>query len=433
LRVVLERRAAEPDQAVEPDRPAQPDVADRPDRSALARRPLYAASRLHLSAMSDDVGLWQHSLGVEPDPRFGYCTDDVARSIVVDLLQSREMGLAAVDASIRRSLRFVGDAFDDTSGRFLNFRTADGSWLETGASEDCHARALAGLAAVVSEMPGTEVAERARQLFTRALPAANCFGALRAISATLLACDVAIDAELSTAAEPAFELLAARLAKAFGLPGNESRSRTRRPEASRPAGLSLLGRGKAGRGAPVEWPWPEPVLTYENPLVPQALIAAGLRLGRPSLIARGCSVLDWLIDVQAGESGQFSPVGTSHWWHRTAERSQFDQQPIEGATMVSAAAAAYRATGRVRYLDAAETAYGWFLGDNDLGVALADPARGACCDGLTPTGRNTNQGAESTLMWLAALEKMRELRRSTQGGSGTSALAELTSDPGGRR
>ena len=42
----------------------------------------------------------------------------------------------------------------------------------------------------------------------------------------------------------------------------------------------------------------------------------------------------------------------------------------------------------------------WFLGENDLGVAVADPARGAGYDGLTPDGVNTNQGAESTLMWL---------------------------------
>jgi hypothetical protein len=80
---------------------------------------------------------------------------------------------------------------------------------------------------------------------------------------------------------------------------------------------------------------------------------------------------------------------------------------------MSAAAAAFRATGRGRYLEAAEAAYGWFLGDNDLGVPLANPATGGCHDGLTPDGPNENQGAESTLMWLIALEEMRELRRST--------------------
>jgi hypothetical protein len=127
-------------------------------------------------------------------------------------------------------------------------------------------------------------------------------------------------------------------------------------------------------------------------------------------------VLDWLIEVQIGESGGLSPIGNKAWWPRTAERSQFDQQPIEAATMVAAAADAFRATGRRHYLRAAEIAYGWFLGDNDLGVPLADPASGGCQDGLTPRGPNKNQGGESTLMWLTALEQIRELRRLAQSG-----------------
>jgi hypothetical protein len=57
-----------------------------------------------------------------------------------------------------------------------------------------------------------------------------------------------------------------------------------------------------------------------------------------------------------------------------------------------------------------ERAYAWFLGENDLGAAVADPLRGAGCDGLTPDGVNTNQGAESTLMWLSALEHIRAVR-----------------------
>ena len=51
--------------------------------------------------------------------------------------------------------------------------------------------------------------------------------------------------------------------------------------------------------ADTAWPWPEPVLTYENALVPQALIVAGLRLGWVALVERGCAVLDWLVEVQS--------------------------------------------------------------------------------------------------------------------------------------
>ncbi len=361
------------------------------------KRPLYPVSRVHLDAMSTDLGIWQHARGVVPERQFGYCTDDVARAIIVDVLHSRELGWPAVDASVRRALMFVQKAYDHTSGRFLNFRDADGVWLDVAASEDCHARALLGLAAVMVEVPGTDLADQARRLFLLALPASLSFGALRAVSATLLACDSVIKSGLPSEAGSAFNALAARL-------------------------VELVGEPKT------EWPWSEPILTYENPLVPRALIAAGLRLDRPELVAKGCSVLDWLIDVQTTEAGKFSPIGNKTWWPRTAGRSQFDQQPIEAGSMVDAAADAYRATGRQRYLYAAETAYGWFLGDNDLGVPLAIPASGGCQDGLTPWGPNENQGGESTLMWLTALEQIRGLRRLTQSDVGLIGVAQPSFD-----
>jgi hypothetical protein len=342
--------------------------------------------------MVDDTGMWQHARGVEPDPQFGYCTDDIARLLVVEVLHSQVLPAGALSADIRRSLTFLTDAFDRTTGRFLNFRGADGSWLDAGGSEDSHARALAGLAAVMAEMPGTEEAESARLLFNRALPAASGFGAIRSISRAILACDWACRAGLDAAVMPALEALSGRLFAAFNVID-------RAPEPIDAA------------SGPMAWPWPEPVLTYENALMPHALIAAGARLGRPALIARGSAVLDWLIAVQLGDGGVFSPIGNRGWWPRTGRRSRFDQQPIEAATMVSAAAAAFAATGEHRYLRAAEQAYGWFLGDNDVGVDIADPVNGACYDGLTPVGVNVNQGAESTLMWLTALETIRALRR----------------------
>jgi hypothetical protein len=336
--------------------------------------------------MTTAIGLWQHARGAEPDPRFGYCTDDVARSIVVDVLQSRELGWPAVDADVRRSLRFLQDAFRRTSGRFLNFRSAEGEWLAMDASEDCHARALAGLACLVAEIPDTELAAESWRLFLRALPAARSFGALRAISAALLACDSIVGKCPSLEVTSASEVLATRLATMFGEPAED-------------------------------WPWPDTALTYENSIVPRALMVAGRRLGRPALLARGCRVLDWLIDVQIGESGLFSPIGNKAWWRRSGPRSRFDQQPIEAGALVAAATDAFRATGERHYPAAAEAAYGWFLGDNDLGVALADPARGSCYDALTPAGPNMNQGAESTLMWLTALEHIRGLRRSVSAAS----------------
>ncbi len=94
--------------------------------------------------------------------------------------------------------------------------------------------------------------------------------------------------------------------------------------------------------------------------------------------------------------------------------------------MLVAAEAAWRATGRDHYLAAAEAAYGWFLGRNDLGLALAEPERGGCCDGLDEPGVNPNQGAESTLMWLTSLEHLRGLREVAAADAARAAPAYAT-------
>ena len=95
--------------------------------------------------------------------------------------------------------------------------------------------------------------------------------------------------------------------------------------------------------------------------------------------------------------------------------ARFDQQPISTTTLLLAAETAFEETGEPRYRDAMESAYGWFLGRNDAHAPVADPASGAGADGIGPAGVSRNQGAESTLMWLIALEHIRGLRaRSAQ-------------------
>jgi hypothetical protein len=363
-------------------------VPDQPHLPA----PIYPVNRRHLDLLSSDLGIWQHASLANPDPAFGFCTDDVCRALGVDVLQSRELGWAAVSSSVRRHLTFLEQAQSAPGRRFRNFRAADGEWLEAEGSQDSHGRAMASLALVMDRAPDPSIVEAARSLFEWALPAAQKLRALRAVASALLACDRAIDAGGGAEAQATFDLMVERLTGAF-----------------------------KEYAAPPDWPWPEPAVTYENALLPRALIVAGRRLGDASLIRGGCQVLDWLIESQTSPSGTFSPVGNKGWWPRGGTRSQFDQQPIEAMAMLLGAEVALEATGDERYMRAAEMAFRWFLGANDVGVAVAIPQAGACHDGLTPAGVNGNQGAESTLAWLTALEHMRRLRAARSGGFGLGA------------
>jgi hypothetical protein len=125
-------------------------------------------------------------------------------------------------------------------------------------------------------------------------------------------------------------------------------------------------------------------------------------LGDDEALTLGLGLLGWLLELQTFE-GHLSVVPVAGW--RAGEsRPAFDQQPIEVAALADACRRAHALTGEQRWADGLDRAVGWFLGDNDNGTALYDPTTGGGCDALTPDGRNTNQGAESTLAMVSTLQ-----------------------------
>jgi hypothetical protein len=358
--------------------------------------PLHPPDRGHLEVLSDQVGIMQHAKGSRPDPAHGYCTDDVARALQVDLLHQRELGWPAVEESAWRNVQFLADALDRSTGRFRNFRGVDGGWLGGMGSEDSHGRGMLALSEAIVLVPDPRLAESAERLFSVALPAAYGLRALRARASALLACDIADRAASTRATTHAVHVLAGRVESTFD------------------------------SNAEPGWLWPESRLTYENGLPARALLVAGRRLGSEATIKAGLALLDWLLDAQTAPAGHLTPVGNG-WWSRGKKKSQFDQQPIEATALLLAAEGALELTSEQVYRVAIERAYAWFLGANDLGLPIAAPERGACHDGLTATGVNGNQGAESTLMWLIALEHVRTTR-ATQATPGRS-LSVLAASP----
>lgn len=336
---------------------------------------VHPVSRRHLDALTGELGILQHANGRQPDPDHGYCVDDVARALEVDMLHARVLPWSDVSVSAWRSLRFLEEAFDEPTGRFGNFRAIDGAWIGGRGSADSFGRAMIGLAHAIAMAPDPEMVARADALFDRALPEAARLTSPRAAAAVVVACALAPDGPRTAVLRTLATDLHARF-RSFARPG---------------------------------WPWLEPELTYENALVPQAMIVAGSSLGAKTMQAIGLQVLDWLIDAQTAPGGHLSPIGNG-WWRFDGAKSHFDQQPIEATALLLASEAAFVATRRQRYRDAVDRAYAWFLGANDLRVSVADPIRGACADGLTPGGLNTNEGAESTLMWLMAAEHIRAMR-----------------------
>ena len=318
----------------------------------------------HLRRLTDGRGLWQHARHAVPDRRHGYCLDDAARALWLCARMGGPDDLATVYAS------FVDLAWDAEAGRFANFMTHDGRWIDAAAaSEDAEARALTALvAAAASPLPegiAGWARDRAAEVLAAELPARH--GSPRAW---------------------AWSLAAARAAPAAGL--------------DMEAGGAALARRLLERwriDARPGWPWFEAVLAYDAPRLAQGALDAAR--WEPELEAAGLSALAWLCEIQTAPEGHHRPIG-SEGYGRAGAPARWAQQPLDAWALVEATLAAHRLTGEARWRREARRAHRWFLGANDMGAPVADPATGACRDGIDPQGVSANRGAESTLAWLHA-------------------------------
>ena len=162
------------------------------------------------------------------------------------------------------------------------------------------------------------------------------------------------------------------------------------------------------------WTWFEEGLTYDNAKLAHALIVSGRATGQARVYQRGIRALRWLVDVQTSQHGQLRPIGSNGFYKRNGARAEFDQQPIEAQSTVSACLEAYRATADPRWYEQAQRAFDWFLGGNDLGLELYAPQTGGCRDGLHSDRSNENQGAESMLAFLLSLAELRLMQNTAK-------------------
>jgi hypothetical protein len=175
-----------------------------------------------------------------------------------------------------------------------------------------------------------------------------------------------------------------------------------------------------GANASNDWRWFEDRLTYDNAVLPHALILGGSATARGDCVTAGLESLRWLGDESGLDDGVLRVTGHCGRGRHEPAPGAGDEQPIDVTSFVEAELAAFAVTGDAEHGARAQTSFNWFLGRNRLGIALYDFATGGCSDGLGETDPNTNEGAESTLAFhraklvLDAAELPMVARRSTK-------------------
>ncbi|MFG1607960.1 glycosyltransferase [Actinoplanes sp. NPDC049265] len=319
----------------------------------------------HLARLTDDTGLFEHARHATARREHGYCTDDVARGLVV---ASREpVPSAEVIRLAECYLTFLTHA-QDADGAFHNRLGFNRAWTDQPGLGDWWGRALWGLGVAAARSPVPWIRREALLAFDRSVwcrataPRAMAFAALGAAEVLRADPGNALAAELLSAA------------------------------------VAVIGRPGADPG----WPWPEERLSYANAALAEALIVAGDLLDDPPALAAGLRMLTWLLHIQTSDN--HLSVLPSSGWQSGGPRLRHDQQPIEVAALADACATAAVVTGDPAWHVGLRQSVDWFLGANDIGEPMWDSATGGGYDGLTLRGPNLNQGAESTLALISTLQ-----------------------------
>lgn len=337
----------------------------------------------HLLRMTDSIGIFQHALHNVPNFAEGYCTDDNARALILSVLleNSGILRTSILEDLISRFLGFVRYSWNNETARFRNFLSFQRTWTDPAFSEDCHARAVWALGICISKSGNEGFSQMAAEIFEQSLAPVISFSSPRAWAFALIGAykyQKRFPGERST--RKIMEILADHLMRLYK--ENSSQS----------------------------WKWFEPVLSYDNAKIPQALILSGKCLSNKKMLNTGLDSLNWLTAMQTSPRGHFQPVGSDKVFEQGSIKPLFDQQPIEASSTVSACLSAYLITKDQKWYKEAGKAFQWFLGANDLGLSLYDPSNGGCFDGLHVDRVNRNQGAESTLAFLLALCEMTNIR-----------------------
>jgi hypothetical protein len=331
----------------------------------------------HVMRLTDEIGMFEHADHSAPRREHGYCTDDMARLLIVAVREPEPSG--PVQDCARMAMRFLTGALHPT-GTIRNRRAATGRWTDRPGVEDCWGRALWAFGTAVRYTRNERTRQMALSHFERGARQRSPYRRSM-VFATLGAANV------------------------FAVNSDHD-----------PARLLLID-GAAAIGRPLQdpdWPWPEPRLCYANAALPEALLASGDCLQRSDLVEDGLTLLRWLLERETLDAHLSpTPVGGAGPGDRAP---RFDQQPIEIAAMAGACHQAAVTTGDTRWLAGVQVAARWFTGENDAGAAMLDPRTGGAYDGLQPSGPNLNQGAESTLALIATLQLARRADDGSEAG-----------------
>lgn len=343
--------------------------ADKANKSMIDVDAIPAFSLNHIRRLTDDTGIIQHAKYGVPNFKEGYCLDDNARALMMALMAFEQYKSREALDLMPIYLSYI-QYMQNEDGSFRNFLSFNRNYLDEVGSEDAFGRTIWALGYLINFAPNNSYKEFANEMFIKSVPHFSKLEHLRGIANTVIGIHHYLKANPHEKyLHDILSELSAKLINAYQANKDE------------------------------KWHWFEQQMTYDNAILPLALLCHHDISKSEEALNVGLESLDFLTQNTLS-FGFLNPVGNDGWLQKNQEMAKYDQQAIETMAMVLVYFKAYEITKEVKYMKYLYQSYRWFLGENSLSLPLYDDETKGCADGLQSYGVNRNQGAESTLAYF---------------------------------
>ena len=275
----------------------------------------------HIKHLTDSTGIIQHARFNIPDYTHGYCLDDNSRALLVMAkAYDRNKDKTALDLMSTYLAYMLYMQNDD--GWFRNFLSYDRHYLDDRGSEDAFGRSVWALGFTLLTPPNDAFFQISRKMFEKAMPNFTKLISIRGVANTIIGLSYYLEK----------------------FPYDEGMRIVLRDLA-----YKLINEFEKNCDDKEEWYWFEPILAYDNGILPASLFYAYERLEDDKILKTGLNALKFL-DSICYIDDHISLIGNKNWYKKGGERSRYSQQPIDAMAMVIMYKKAYDATKDEFYL-----------------------------------------------------------------------------------
>lgn len=325
----------------------------------------------HLLRLTDETGLLQHANGMLPSYQHGYSLDDNARAMLVVITAYKHDPQQIYIDLLVRYFSFLRLMLQK-NGQVKNYLSYDRKQFEEDYSDDAWGRSMWALGYLIRYAPNDALFQSAIETFQQMIPAIEHLTYARGYANAMFGIFHYIKRF------PDQERFLARIGQV--------------------ADILVLRFDQHQRS---NWHWFEDALTYDNGIIPAAMYLAHSVTGKARYLEVAEKSRAFLED-KCFKNEWLSLIGNKRWLRFDSEYELYAQQPIDATAMMIMYKSAMLDRDDPEQQEKLMRCFHWFLGENDLNVAVYDHQTKGCNDGVENNTINRNQGAESLIAWLLA-------------------------------